>query len=66
PLYLWHCTREGEYSLYSTDLLNQNFLRGVTGDGRRPAADAQDHLVNVSTNCSPLEGYATLPVALHP
>ena len=28
-IYLWHCTREGEYSLYSTDLLNQNFLRGV-------------------------------------
>jgi len=26
-IYLWHCTREGQYSLY--DLPNENYLRGV-------------------------------------
>jgi protocatechuate 3,4-dioxygenase beta subunit len=36
-VYLWHCTREGGYSLYSEGLSDQNFLRGVQaadGDGR--------------------------------
>jgi len=28
-VYVWHCTREGEYSLYSPDVQNENFLRGV-------------------------------------
>lgn len=28
-LYLWHCTREGGYSLYSDGVTDQNFLRGV-------------------------------------
>jgi protocatechuate 3,4-dioxygenase beta subunit len=28
-LYLWHCTREGGYSLYSEGVADQNFLRGV-------------------------------------
>jgi protocatechuate 3,4-dioxygenase beta subunit len=28
-LYLWHCDREGGYSLYSDGLTDQNFLRGV-------------------------------------
>ena len=28
-LYLWHCTREGGYSLYSDGITDQNFLRGV-------------------------------------
>jgi protocatechuate 3,4-dioxygenase beta subunit len=28
-VYLWHCTREGGYSLYSNGLLDENFLRGV-------------------------------------
>ena len=28
-VYLWHCTREGEYSLYAATLGNQNYLRGV-------------------------------------
>jgi protocatechuate 3,4-dioxygenase beta subunit len=26
---VWHCTREGEYSLYSPNVRNENFLRGV-------------------------------------
>ena len=28
-MYVWHCTREGGYSLYGTGLKDQNFLRGV-------------------------------------
>jgi protocatechuate 3,4-dioxygenase beta subunit len=28
-LYLWHCTAEGGYSLYSQGITDQNFLRGV-------------------------------------
>ncbi len=36
-VYVWHCTREGGYSLYSDGLTDQNFLRGVQvadADGR--------------------------------
>ncbi len=28
-VYLWHCTRDGLYSLYSSGVQNENFLRGV-------------------------------------
>lgn len=28
-VYLWHCDREGRYSLYSAGATNQNYLRGV-------------------------------------
>ncbi len=28
-VYVWHCTREGGYSLYSDGVADQNFLRGV-------------------------------------
>lgn len=28
-IYLWHCTREGKYSLYSSGLTGENHLRGV-------------------------------------
>ena len=28
-LYLWHCTREGGYSMYSEGVEDENFLRGV-------------------------------------
>jgi protocatechuate 3,4-dioxygenase beta subunit len=28
-VYVWHCTREGGYSLYSTGIQNENYLRGV-------------------------------------
>ena len=28
-VYIWHCTREGTYSLYSEGVTEQNFLRGV-------------------------------------
>lgn len=28
-LYLWHCDRDGEYSLYGRNITEQNYLRGV-------------------------------------
>lgn len=28
-IYLWHCDREGRYSLYSQGVTNENYLRGV-------------------------------------
>ena len=28
-VYIWHCTREGGYSMYSSGVEDQNFLRGV-------------------------------------
>jgi protocatechuate 3,4-dioxygenase beta subunit len=28
-VYLWHCDREGNYSLYSNSVKNENYLRGV-------------------------------------
>jgi protocatechuate 3,4-dioxygenase beta subunit len=28
-VYLWHCNRDGEYSLYSQTVRDENYLRGV-------------------------------------
>jgi protocatechuate 3,4-dioxygenase beta subunit len=28
-VYLWHCDRDGQYSLYSRSITNENYLRGV-------------------------------------
>jgi len=28
-VYIWHCTRDGGYSLYSSGIQNENYLRGV-------------------------------------
>ncbi len=28
-VYVWHCNRDGEYSLYSSDIADENYLRGV-------------------------------------
>jgi protocatechuate 3,4-dioxygenase beta subunit len=28
-VYLWHCDREGRYSMYSDGVTNENYLRGV-------------------------------------
>lgn len=28
-IYLWHCTRDGDYSLYSSGVTGENYLRGV-------------------------------------
>lgn len=32
-IYLWHCTREGGYSLYSSGITGENYLRGVQETG---------------------------------
>jgi protocatechuate 3,4-dioxygenase beta subunit len=32
-VYLWHCTRDGGYSLYSDEVKDENFLRGVQAAG---------------------------------
>jgi protocatechuate 3,4-dioxygenase beta subunit len=32
-VYLWHCDREGRYSMYSSGVMNQNYLRGVQVTG---------------------------------
>jgi protocatechuate 3,4-dioxygenase beta subunit len=32
-VYVWHCTREGGYSLYSPGVTDQNYLRGVQAAG---------------------------------
>ena len=32
-VYLWHCDREGRYSLYSAGATDQNYLRGVQAAG---------------------------------
>lgn len=41
-LYLWHCDRDGNYSMYATGLTSENYLRGVQ------AADA-DGVVTFTT-----------------
>lgn len=41
-VYLWHCDREGRYSLYSQGVTDQNYLRGVQ------AADADGNLTFTS------------------
>jgi protocatechuate 3,4-dioxygenase beta subunit len=28
-VYVWHCTADGQYSLYSQNVVNENYLRGV-------------------------------------
>jgi len=28
-VYAWHCDREGRYSLYTSGVTNQNYLRGI-------------------------------------
>ena len=32
-VYVWHCTRDGEYSMYGQSVANENFLRGVQAAG---------------------------------
>jgi protocatechuate 3,4-dioxygenase beta subunit len=32
-VYLWHCTNDGNYSLYSESVVDENFLRGVQETG---------------------------------
>jgi protocatechuate 3,4-dioxygenase beta subunit len=48
-VYLWHCTRDGAYSLYSAGVTKENFLRGVQ------VADANGELsfVTIFPGCYP-------------
>jgi protocatechuate 3,4-dioxygenase beta subunit len=41
-VYIWHCDRPGRYSLYSSGVTNQNYLRGVQ------AADASGRVTFTS------------------
>ena len=33
-VYVWHCDREGRYSLYDDEVTGENYLRGVQESGR--------------------------------
>jgi protocatechuate 3,4-dioxygenase beta subunit len=37
-IYLWHCDRQGRYSMYSSGVTGENFLRGVQPTGSSGAA----------------------------
>ncbi|MFC5547277.1 intradiol ring-cleavage dioxygenase [Massilia aerilata] len=41
-VYLWHCDRDGNYSMYASGLTRENYLRGVQ------AADADGHVTFTS------------------
>jgi len=32
-VYVWHCDKQGRYSMYSTGVTNENYLRGVQAAG---------------------------------
>lgn len=32
-VYLWHCTADGQYSMYSQDIVSEDYLRGVQASG---------------------------------
>jgi protocatechuate 3,4-dioxygenase beta subunit len=38
-IYLWHCDRDGNYSMYSASVVNQNYLRGVQATGSDGVAE---------------------------
>jgi protocatechuate 3,4-dioxygenase beta subunit len=38
-VYLWHCDRDGNYSMYSASVANQNYLRGVQATGSDGVAE---------------------------
>ncbi len=46
-LYLWHCDREGRYSLYSEGVTEENYLRGV----QETAADGTVEFTTVFPAC---------------
>jgi protocatechuate 3,4-dioxygenase beta subunit len=48
-VYIWHCDRPGRYSLYSSGVTNQNYLRGV-----QPAdANGQLRFTTIFPGCYP-------------
>ena len=38
-VYIWHCSREGEYSMYSDNVADENYLRGVQEAGADGAVE---------------------------
>jgi protocatechuate 3,4-dioxygenase beta subunit len=46
-LYLWHCDREGRYSMYSDGVTDQNYLRGV----QETAADGSVQFTTIFPAC---------------
>ena len=43
-VYLWHCNRDGEYSLYSPAVANENYLRGVQESDGGGTRELREHL----------------------
>ena len=43
-VYLWHCDRDGNYSMYSQGAADQNYLRGVQEAGERRVGHVHDDL----------------------
>lgn len=39
---LWHCDRDGRYSMYSSEIADENYLRRGAGGRRRPDLPADD------------------------
>jgi hypothetical protein len=48
-VYVWHCSREGRYSMYSDGVTDQNYLRGVQVAG----ADGTVRFTSVFPGCYP-------------
>ena len=46
-VYLWHCDQAGRYSLYSSGVTNQNYLRGVQVSG----ADGEVTFTSIFPGC---------------
>ena len=46
-VYLWHCDREGSYSMYSESVADENYLRGV----QETAADGSVHFTTIFPAC---------------
>ncbi len=46
-IYLWHCDREGRYSMYSSGVTNQNYLRGV----QETASDGTLSFITIFPGC---------------
>jgi protocatechuate 3,4-dioxygenase beta subunit len=68
-VYVWHCDREGRYSLYSDGVTNENYLRGVQPAG----SDGVASFTSIFPACYPgrwphvhFEVYASLAKATDP
>jgi protocatechuate 3,4-dioxygenase beta subunit len=46
-IYLWHCDREGRYSMYSPGVTEENYLRGV----QETAADGSVRFTTIFPGC---------------